>query len=685
MEPGLQRASRGSVLVVGAALVLLWRAIPLQRAYVGKLSALHGGGFIVLAAGAAVVVFALLWLGLRRRARATLVAVLGLGFAMTALSGNLAAALTAGLLCTVMFLLGDRLFRLLCGIEAAEGDLSAVFAAGLAGAGLTVLILSEAGGLRPSSLALVAVAVVALSSRRLPGLVRLLRAAARLPRGAAPAPLEAAWLAFAVLILLAMWASVQGPDVSWDALAYHLPEARDIASTGSVRPIADLVPQSLLWRNHDAMLALGFFTGGERVVRFLQLAAGLAVFPAALALGRRLGGGAAPLVILALAGFPTAMLQLKSTYVDWPAALLVTASAAQIAVRPAHAGRLRLAGFLFGAAVATKVFALFALPALAIFLWRARPRLRAVGGAAAAAVLALAPWVFWSARNAGSIFAPYARSAGDLVDRAARGSFFTTSPATGTRRTRISAAHAAVGLVRLPYDLVFHSSRFEANGDGYNGILVLLLLVGLAGWSRGHVLLFLGAALPFVVPWSLLYSPSVRFLFPVYPLYAVFCAEGLSRLTVRFAGVAGAAAGVSVLAAAAAFPVQFGSSGLEAKAAFGRISRGEVLAAALPSYALWKDVEPSDRVVFLGENDRFHCPAQTAWRSEFLPVSSWGEDPEAWSRGLDALGATHLLWRRDRRPDGGPIPWLPDRLEKVSSNPSAVLYRIVPRWPESKR
>jgi hypothetical protein len=131
--------------------------------------------------------------------------------------------------------------------------------------------------------------------------------------------------------------------------------------------------------------------------------------------------------------------------------------------------------------------------------------------------------------------------------------------------------------------------------------------------------------------------------------------------------------------------VQFGSSGLEAKAAFGRISREEVLGAALPSYALWKEVGPSDRVVFLGENDRFHCPAELAWRSEFLPVSSWGDDPEAWSRGLDALGATHLLWRRDRRPDGGPIPWLPDRLEKVGSNPSAVLYRIVRRWPESRR
>jgi hypothetical protein len=187
------------------------------------------------------------------------------------------------------------------------------------------------------------------------------------------------------------------------------------------------------------------------------------------------------------------------------------------------------------------------------------------------------------------------------------------------------------------------------------------------------------------VPWSLLYAPSVRFLFPVYPLFAVYCAEGLSRMTERFAGAAGAAAGIAVLGTAAAFPVQFGSSGLEVKAAFGRISREEVLAAALPGYALWKDVQPSDRVVFFGENDRFHCPAQRAWRSEFLPVSSWGDDPEAWSRGLDALNATHLLWRRDRRPGGGPIPWLSDRLEKVGSNPSAVLYKVVRRRPESRR
>src|SRR4029453_5053990 len=41
-----------------------------------------------------------------------------------------------------------------------------------------------------------------------------------------------AWLALAALFLLATWAGVLAPELSWDALAYHPPEARDIAASG---------------------------------------------------------------------------------------------------------------------------------------------------------------------------------------------------------------------------------------------------------------------------------------------------------------------------------------------------------------------------------------------------------------------------------------------------------------------
>src|SRR5262249_38281278 len=163
-----------------------------------------------------------------------------------------------------------------------------------------------------------------------------------------------------------------------------------------------------------------FFFGGESVARFLQFAVGFAVFGAALGLARRVGaGGAAPLVVLALVAFPTAMLQLRATYVDWPAAFLVAASAGEGAASRHRPRRLRLASFLFAGAVAVKVFAVVALPALGVLAVRARPRARSLAWAAVAALFVLAPWLAWSSRNAGSIAAPYASSPSALVERAA--------------------------------------------------------------------------------------------------------------------------------------------------------------------------------------------------------------------------------------------------------------------------
>lgn len=690
MEADLRRSGTlradsrpGSGLVVAAVLLLLWRASPLVWSYRAKLAVLHAPATLSLAAAGAAASLLLLALGLRLRPRLAVNAWLLVAAAATVLSGNAGAAGVAAVLLAATLVVGDLASRLLSGVETEEGGLASSFAAGCVAVGLLVLLLGEAGILSRGSLAAILGAVVLARARRFPALAGLLRKGCRLPSGDAPEWIESAWLAFAALALLAAWVGALSPDVSWDGLAYHLPEARDIARLGRVAVRPDLVPHSFLWRNHDAYLSLGFFYGGERVVRLLQFAVGAAVFGSALALARRLrAGGSAALIVLALAAFPLAMLQLRATYVDWPAALLVTAAAAELASGRPVGGRLRLSGFLLGGAVATKVFALGAIPAFLILLARARPRPtgRQIAGALACMLAALGPWLIWSTLRAGSIAAPYAASPAELVERVTSGHYFQTSPASGAAAPPPAASARLRAFAALPYDLVFHSSRFESNGDGYNGIFVLVLLVGLAGWNARRVALFCVAAMPWLVPWSLLYLPSIRYLFPIYPLYAVFCAEGMRRLTGRFAGAWGAAAGVALLAAAAAFPVQFGSSGLEWKVAAGRLSREESLAARLPGYRLWPYVGGRDRVLFVGENDRFHCPAELSWSADYLPAAAWGRDPGAWRAGLDGLGVTHVLHRIDRRPEGLP-PGVADRLELVGRDGAAVLYRVRPGPP----
>jgi len=679
MGRGLQdrrRSLLGPFFVVALAAFLLARGAPLARAYFDKLLARHSGAGLAAAVLAALAAFLLTWAGLRTRPRTTTAVFVSTAGAMVVLSGNLAPALTAGAILLVSLVAGDAIFRLLRGAEAERGDLNGALAAGFAAGGTAVLLGGEAGVLGRGLLLVLAALVLGLRRRRLPALGRLAWDAIRLPRGDAPVVLESAWLALAGLALFAVWAGVQAPDVSWDALAYHLPEARDIALAGRVRALGDLQPQSLLWRSHEAFLSIAFFFGDERVVPFLQFAAGLGAFAAALSLARRLRlAGSGPLVVLALAAFPTAMIQLKAAYVDWPAAWLVTAAAAQIAAGPGERGRMRVAGFLFGAAVATKIFALFAAPALLALAWRARPRPMGLSGAALAALLPLAPWFGWGHRHAGSFLAPYANSPGELAARLAQGHYFARSPATGARRAAPSPGERAKAFVRLPYDLVFHSSRYEANGDGYNGILALLLVAGLAGWRPERIGLFLAVTLPFLVPWSLFYLPSIRFLFPVYPLYAVFTAAGLFRLSRRFAGAPGRVAGLAVLAAAAAFPVHIGSSGLEWKSAFGRMPRPDILAAQLPALPLQARLGPSDRVVLVGENDRFHCPAALVWRAEFLPVASW-RTPADWKQGFSDLGIRAVLVRFDRAglPDG--LASIPGLLRLDGAHGEAALYRV---------
>src|SRR5262249_36611483 len=110
--------------------------------------------------------------------------------------------------------------------------------------------------------------------------------------------------------------------------------------------------------------------------------------------------------------------------------------------------------------------------------------------------------------------------------------------------------------------------------------------------------------------------------------------------------------------------------------AVGRMSRERSLAARLPSYPLWSRVTEADRVVLLGENDRFHCPAAQAWRAEFLPVSRWGADPTAWRDGFRRLGITPVVRPEDRVPAGPLVRALGATLRLEARSGPAALYSV---------
>jgi hypothetical protein len=155
----------------------------------------------------------------------------------------------------------------------------------------------------------------------------------------------------------------------------------------------------------------------------------------------------------------------------------------------------------------------------------------------------------------------------------------------------------------------------------------------------------------------------------------------LRRATRDFAGRFGNLAGCSLAIAAIALPVQFGSSGLEWKVAVGALSWEQEIAARLPEYPLFRHLTPEDRVVLLGEHDRYHCPAEIAYRSGWYPVNRWGNEAVTWRRELTRYRITHLFVRDEAYDRVSLIQALRDRLELIERRGPATLYRVRPEVP----
>ncbi len=660
------------------ALVVLLRALPLSASYLQKLIDLHGAGITGAVVATGALLFGAFATVLRRAPRLTTAFVAAGALVLTIPSGNFIALPLSILIVLMSVLLGDALFRMICREEARGSEVALLFACGLVAGGLLILIAGELHILGRPALVSFAVILLGMRYRRIQDLMR--SCSLRLPERLAW--LDSFALAFVIGSVFAVWVIALTPDVSWDALMYHLPEIRDIVTRGRVELMPDLLPQTLFWRNHEAYLSIAYFFGGERAVRILHFFAGAATFGAVALLAKRLGRPVPlPLLLLAVAAFPLGMYQMRATYVDWVCALLVTMAAAALLDQKRRAASV-LAGFLFGGAIATKIFAVFAVFALLILIlkpWKGAAR--RVAGFALGVALSLGPWMVWSQIHAGFILAPLAPDAQALANRVT-GGYFLVSP-TLDHETSTAVSHEDIRPERgisamplLPWTLTYESSRFEAFGNGYGGVVALMLLFGVFGWSFRHFTLFLLATVPSLTAWFLMYAPSSRYLMPLYLLYVVFAVIGLTRLTRNFAGPEGRAAAAMLVAGAIVLPVHIGSSGVEWKTAFGILSREEALAIQSPGYPLMQHLTPRDRVIFFGEFDRYHCPAETAYRVAFSPVHQWESNPVQWRSGLRELGITHILYHAEFYPHFPLLKDLEDMVELRAENGIAQLYRV---------
>lgn len=662
-----------SGLLVLLALGILILGTPIIARYAAWFRARHSPAAAAISVAAAVTVLFLLFVGFWKSTRLTLAAGVLIGLLLVVTSGNGSAFLIALALLAFTLIAGDGVTRLLRGREAGRGELAISVTAGAAALGGILLLLGDAGLARPLPLAALGILVLLARWRRISELGGLLREAAQTALDRRNSAVESVWLTIVGIAIAAGLLGALRPDVSFDGLAYHLPEIRDFAQTGRVEPLRGIY-ETLLWRNHETYLGLAYMAGGEQAVQLLHFLVGLQLFGVIVALGRQFTRReSSALVLLALAGFPVACAQLKEIYVDLPAAALLTASAVEIAASGKEPRRSWLAGFLFGGAVATKIFAILGGVGLLILaVRRQHGSPRRLLAFALFAILPLLPWFAWSQSRQGFFLSPYSHP---LL----KGWSQPIGEAYVPERQQREMRHPGVsGFFRLPYDQTFRTARFVANGGTFTGFLPLLLLVGAFGWGRQRLGLFCVTALAAILPWYLLsnarmITPSIRFLIPLYPLYAVFTAVGLQRLTDDFRGGLGTAAAVSMAVLSFALPAQLFSTPYDSRVAIGLVSREEALSAYLPVHPLWKRVRPEDRVLLLGNSDFFHCPAEyvlgQAAFSRLIP------DPRRWRDGLRRLRISHVLIV-DNRYNKDLLASLGDCLEVLDRNERAILYRL---------
>ncbi|MDA7418373.1 glycosyltransferase family 39 protein [Xenophilus arseniciresistens] len=255
-------------------------------------------------------------------------------------------------------------------------------------------LLAIAGALRPPAvLGLLAAGLLAaaLQARAAWGRLRALPAAP-----GTRAQRIATWVALGALLV--SLSEPLSPPHAFDEMMYHLPWARETATSGALG-IHDWLRYPWFPYNYNLLYAAALPLAGDVFPHLLHALAGwlsaAIVFRLALAHSDRITACMAAVILLAVG-------EMSNALIDMGVALFVLAACTALWIwhrAPGNSrplGWLMLAGFLMGLAIGSKYQALTFMPLLGLFvLWRERR----VGRLAAALAVLLLPCIYWYARN----------------------------------------------------------------------------------------------------------------------------------------------------------------------------------------------------------------------------------------------------------------------------------------------
>jgi hypothetical protein len=325
---------------------------------------------------------------------------------------------------------------------------------------------------------------------------------------------EALGLALLLFLLMAHWLIALKPEVSDDGLSMHL--ALPMAVAHDHRWAFDFQQNSwsLMPVGGDGIFTAAYLLGGETAARLTNF--GLLVLMTAMVIRvsrQWLPPGRAFVAGALFASTPLVQLVTGSLFVEnvWAAMILGASLAIVRFEKEGDAAEIRIAGALFGAALAVKLIAaIYLAPAAVIAIWIAVRR-RAVGALLSAAllfaILAVPPYLYAFVKSGNPVF--------PFLNNIFRSPYFDATKSFTDRR------FVAPMSWHTFYDSTFRSGRFFEGQGGGAGFQYLLLLIPAALLVRRRELWPLLAIGGTATIGLFAFLPNLRYCYPALPLFSI--------------------------------------------------------------------------------------------------------------------------------------------------------------------